>query len=387
MFALQVFCIADDLTGALEIGSKFVAEGLESRVSTRQLPTYELSGGVQAHVLDAETRHLDPAEAFQKVSEISSAALRLARIVYKKTDSTLRGNVGSELRGMLASLPGTPVVYVPAYPEMGRTIRDGRLFVDAVPLEDTSFAADPLNPSRESRIDALLAPDVAVRRAASPEDIAAAAGGAVYVVDAETDDDIRRAAEVFSAGGLRFAAGPAAFAAHIARRIGRGAPRAVSLPSGVRTCLVVNGSLHGRSALQVDAALREWLPACAPEDVARGLVTSPWVFLDTGILLSSGLQRAHAVGEIVRRVLRGVEIDAMIVFGGDTAFGILRALAEPVLHPLGDVIPGVPVSAIGGTDLRQAVPGRTKPLYLVSKAGGFGAVDVLGSIRDCLSRA
>ena len=336
MFALQVFCIADDLTGALEIGSKFAGEGLTSRVSTRQLPACELSaGGAQAHVLDAETRHLDPAEASRRVGEISSWALRLARIIYKKTDSTLRGNIGSELRGMLASLPGTPVVYVPAYPEMGRIIRGGRLFVNGVRLEATSFAADPLNPSRESRIDALLAPDVPVRGAATPEDIAARRAARPR----------GRCARPTTRSGARPRCSARAACAWrpVRRRLRRRWPGGSAGRGPGRALAPVHPDLPRRQRKPERAVRRcrwtrrrEWLPCLRAGATPPGARQLPVGTARTSAALgTSGLERARDVGEIVGRVLDSVEIDAMIVFGGDTAFGILRRSANLCCIPSG----------------------------------------------------
>ncbi len=377
---LLFFCLADDLTGALEIGSRFAGEGLAALVSTRSFPGCDVPDAVQALVVDTETRHVLPGEACLKVFQAASAAPSSA-LIYKKTDSTLRGNIASEMRGLAAAFPGMPIIYVPAYPEMGRTVRSGRLYVGGIAVEHTGFAADPLNPARESHIPTLLAAEVATV-AVAPEGIRNASGSAVHVVDAETDDEVGRAAEAFCSSGLRLAAGPAEFAAHLARRSGGARTRPRLLPT-IRTCLVVNGSLNERSALQIDVA-RGWLPVCPPGHAAQALARSPWVLLNTAALGSSGLERARDVGKIVREVLDRAEVDAMVVFGGDTAFGILQALGEPALHPVGDVVPGVPLSFISRTDLRR---GATRSdLFLISKAGGFGSRDVLGLIRARMAR-
>ncbi len=167
----------------------------------------------------------------------------------------------------MSAFPGMPVIYVPAYPALGRTVRGGRLYVDGVAVDETSFASDPLNPVRESHIPTLLAADVTAL-SVGPEAIRGASGPSVHVVDAETDEEVGRAAEVFCASGLRLAAGPAAFAWQLARRFG--GPRAKRrLPRVLRTCLVVNGSLNERSAQQVDAA-RGWLPSCRSGDRGAG---------------------------------------------------------------------------------------------------------------------
>ena len=79
------------------------------------------------------------------------------------------------------------------------------------------------------------------------------------------------------------------------------------------------------------------------------------------------------MGEIVRDALSRVKLDALCIFGGDTAHGILKAIGNPPLRPLGEIVPGVPLSRVTGRDL-----------ILITKAGGFGPVDVLPAIRRAL---
>jgi 4-hydroxythreonine-4-phosphate dehydrogenase len=67
--------------------------------------------------------------------------------------------------------------------------------------------------------------------------------------------------------------------------------------------------------------------------------------------------------------------DALVVFGGDTARAVLEELGAPRLEPLGEVLPGVPVSAL---------PFAGRELPLVTKAGGFGEPDVVDRIRRWL---
>ena len=117
-----VLALADDLTGALETGARFAAAGVPAVVSV------ELSTASDAPVLviDTETRHLAPADAAARIHELAcQARARGVRFIYKKTDSTLRGNIGAELGALCRADPDSPLVYAPAYPAMGRTVRPG----------------------------------------------------------------------------------------------------------------------------------------------------------------------------------------------------------------------------------------------------------------------
>ncbi len=319
-----LLALADDLTGALETGARFAMEGIAAPVTIAADP--------DAVVIDAETRHLTPDAAAARVFDLaSSARTRGVWFIYKKTDSTLRGNIAAELGALLAAWPGARAAYVPAYPAMGRTVRDGTLYVNGVLVSDTEFARDPLNPVRESHIPTLLG----------------CAG--IQVCDGETDADVDRAARVIVEEGCTIAAGPAPLATALARLIP--AERTPPRPCPrITTCLVVNGSFHPASLAQIAHAREHGWPVV---ETARGL---------TGWALSASPvpDTAHRAG-----------LDAIAVFGGDTALAIVRAFGLTRLDPIGEILPGVAVSAIGA-------------LTLITKAGGFGPPDLLPRLRALL---
>jgi len=333
--------IADDLTGALETGAKFAGRGLGARVTTEVAVSSPPE--VPVLVIDTETRHLPAGEAATVVRDAAESALRFAPwLVYKKTDSTLRGNIAAEFRALLESMPHRPLIYAPSYPEMGRTVKRGRLFVGGLPVHETAFAADPLDPVRESDIGVLLGAVPAV------------------VLDGESYADVlAAAARIIAADSPPLCAGPAALAGALAQCLAppdRGEVRA--LPRLPR-CLVVNGSLHPASAAQVALAR------------TGRCFEGGWRYFDDDFE-GAGLDRARQTGERVRRWMENSPVDALVVFGGDTAFGIHRALAGKPFEAWGEVLPGVPVSRCGG-------------LCWVTKAGGFGAPDILCEIRRRLT--
>lgn len=329
---MRVLAVADDLTGALEAGAKFAQAGLEPVVAVGCAPEDDAHGVV---VLDTETRHAAADEAERVVLMRAPAT---AELVYKKTDSTLRGNIGAELRALARLYPGARTAYVPAYPALGRTVRDGILYVHGERVDRTAFARDSLNPVLSARVDSVLPADLDCD-----------------IFDGETDEDVARMAQRIVAGGeYRIIAGPAAIAGQIAALLGSG-PAVEPWPR-VQSCLVVNGSQHPVSAAQVGFGTK-W-PVMVP-DVEPG---------------TPELECARRTGCRVRTVLDETNPDALVVFGGDTVFGILTALGTPLLRPIGEILPGAPASRIDG---RRTI--------LITKAGGFGDVAILRQLEEQLN--
>ena len=319
------------MTGALEVGAQFAASGIPTAVTT------QWSEDAPAVVIDTETRHLPESEAACAVYELACQAAG-TRLIYKKTDSTLRGNIAAELDAIVRAFPASPLIYAPAYPAMGRTVRNGHLYVHGVLVNETEFARDRLNPVHESHVPALLAryPHAA----------------AIRVVDGETHADLDAAARLVT----RLAAGPAAFAHAIANVLDL--PRVAPPPFPcLSRCVVINGSLHQASARQIAyAEVAGWLTV-GPDEIPHH---AGWWLLRNGAS--------------IRSIVENRKVDGLVVFGGDTAYAILGSLGSPAVWPLGEIVPGVPVS-------------RVRPdLHLITKAGGFGATDILNTIRQALAR-
>ena len=157
---MQLLVIADDFTGALDTGIQFARHGIATTLFLSDALTAGLLADCQADVVvaDTESRHLPPCDAAARVRAVT----RLAKVAgcpvfYKKTDSTLRGNLGAELAAMQDVCGAKRLFFAPAYPALGRTTRGGTQLVNGVPLARTDFAADPFNPVRTDFVPALLA--------------------------------------------------------------------------------------------------------------------------------------------------------------------------------------------------------------------------------------
>lgn len=346
----QAVAIADDTTGALEVGALFAQEGIRSLVtSDRERGLERLAGSTPALVVNSESRHMPAVEARACLRRIGEQCRdRGIPFLYKKTDSTLRGNIAAEFDGLRDAFPGRPVVFVPGYPRLGRTVIGGILRVEGVPIAETAFARDPRNPIRDSSVLNLFESAVPVTSAAALLD---KTDSHIYVCDSATEEDVEAVAAVT---GSQLVASPAGFARYWARRLPIRREPAPPRPRA-GSALVVCGSLHPRSR----------------EQVANFRTDERWQTISTGSHRPGAEQAAaEALAQQVAEVY--TRFDALIVFGGDTAHAILRALGCTDVEPLGEAVAGVPVSLI-----RPA--GR--PVLLATKAGGFGPPDVLARIR------
>ncbi len=380
--------LADDLTGALEVGAKLAAAEVPAQVKIA--PVHPLSRRLSdagALVIDTETRHVSSNEAFGRILH----AARLARaeaipIVYKKTDSTLRGNIGAELAAVIEAYAGSPLLYVPAYPKMGRKVRNGFLYVEGVLVGNTCFATDPLNPVSESHIPRLISTQCPLRvRSGRLTDLIDPEPRSIAVCDGETEGDVEAAARAFvSSSSYRLAAGPAPFAAHLARLadLPRGAPPPMRKR---KSALIVSGSLNKISADQLVQAKRDGFQTIDSGLSSAGIDRADWYIFEhqnaDGVISS---EFGRSLAKSVCRILERISFDILVIFGGDTAYAIMEAMGHPNLHPWGEVLEGIPISRISARDLCGETGKRDHDLYLVTKAGGFGSPDVLSCIRNAI---
>jgi uncharacterized protein YgbK (DUF1537 family) len=360
--------LADDLTGALEVGALAATVGLPVRVHLDR--TAPFADG-KVVVIDTETRRPSPDGGARFASSLD-ACLPAAPWIYKKVDSTLRGPIAAELLALARALPSLPLVFVPAYPVLGRTVVAGQLLVHGEPLARTPFAEDVYRPIRSSSVldlfDGSLPPGCV--RSCVPSELGAVLAepvpeerrGTVIICDAETDadlDDIAAAlrlvrGHVLVAGSGGFAA--RWFSAVPAAQYATPPCRSPRLPF-IRSAIVVCGSRHPMSMGQAAAAATAGYRCLVP---AAGESADPAALAD-----ELGRRAATAIGEH--------QPDAVVLFGGDTAFAVLSALGCGSLRPIGEVLPGVPVSRCDRSDL-----------VVVTKAGGFGEADVVATVMERL---
>jgi uncharacterized protein YgbK (DUF1537 family) len=419
----KIAVIADDLTGANDTGVQFAKQGLET-VVLLSAGSFAASLAADVVVIDTNSRALPAAEARARAAE----AARLVKsggiaTIYKKVDSTLRGNLGAEIDAIMDECGLALAVVAPAFPKNGRVTVGGLHLLNGVPIEAGEIARDPKMPVRESSVPALLAGQTRRKVAhiglktmlAGEPAIAAelarlaAEGEGVVVCDAWQDEQLQHLAAAIVATGLAALwVGSAGLAEYL--------PAALGLSGARRSdpVVVIAGSVSHVTRSQVaklseradtvyimitPAALLTAAGRQAEIDRCRAAATAAVRAGKNAVLASgysddivaatgreaaalgldgrqAGALIADSLGEIGRLLAESLPLGGLVLTGGDIAVAVCAALGATGLKVTREVAPGVPVGELRG--------GRREGLRVVTKAGAFGSDDVLVKALEIL---
>lgn len=146
--------VADDFTGANDTGVQMKNRGLP--VDVTLFPKKEVIDS--SIVLDTESRNISGKDAYDKVKKMSETILQINTFdfVYKKVDSTIRGNIVEELKALDDVYQAEKIVFAPAFPRINRITQNGIHKLNGTPLMETEFAKDPLSPILTDDITKML---------------------------------------------------------------------------------------------------------------------------------------------------------------------------------------------------------------------------------------
>ncbi|GDY68422.1 hypothetical protein SAV14893_078150 [Streptomyces avermitilis] len=351
------------------------------------------TAAAQDLVMDLNTRHLPPAEAASAVRTALRAALAgPPRLLYKKVDSQLRGNLAAE--AAVYAEGAQAVVIAPALPAARRTVTGGVVHVNGVPLHHTDGwraerAAAPRSlPEALSGLPVRTVPLDVVRSepaALDAEFRRIAASGAHPAADAETDADLDAVAVAALRLGPGFRLlGSGGLAAALGRALVRPAA-ATPAPSPVQDSdplLFVVGTAEPGAVAQIAhlTALGAHHVPLDPADLAAGTVSLPrtagapalTVFsIDGSAGLRPGAGRALSAALAALAAAYPGRPD-LVLTGGETARTTLDALGIQELEPLGEIHHG-------------AVHSRTPDgRRVVTRPGSYGAENSLLRIAVAL---
>jgi len=360
--------IADDLTGAAELG----AVGLRHGLSAEIVRSGEPSGRADLVCVDTDSRSCEPAAAAKRAA-VAAKMLRGAGAawIYKKVDSVLRGQVTAEVEAVMKQLQMTRALLLPANPSLGRTIHDGQYFVQGKPIHKTEFARDPEYPRRSSQVVRLLAaPESFLLRVVNGDRLLA--NGTIVIGEASTPEDVQswagyRDATVLPAGGSEF------FNALLANEIYH--PPGVEPFSASETAtgreLFISGTSTQNARQFVQAQKRRKTPVFSlPQELAWGAEFTPAAVAavtqrvvdgfqnNLRVVLAVGLPAVRDV-EVARKlsksvvrvaelVMRQVAVVRVFAEGGATAAELVRRMGWSRLTVLRELAPGVATLAVDG---------------------------------------
>ena len=390
---MNVAVIADDLTGAADTGVQLARAGYKTAVIFRgeEVP----AAGLDAVALDTDSRTRPAGFAAKRVIE-AARAVRDARVVCKKLDSTLRGNVAAELSAALGATRRPRVVVAPAFPAAGRTTVGGVQLVHGVPVHETEMRNDPRTPVLEAHVPTLLAgsfPSVAtlgVEDLADPEKVRLTLEAECVVADAERDADLEALVRAVPDPSGVLWAGSAGLALALGGVYpGPGAGGVPASPGPARRVLVVIGSLSGVSREQLRRLVEEYGDVAVPVHADRSGAVEEAAGIARRALSTSTCAVVHSPGERSRPGTGGPVVrslaevaarlcgqglfDALVMTGGSTAVRVALRLGASGIRLGGEVEAGVPWGTLIGPN----------PYTVVTKAGGFGGPDTLvGVVRS-----
>jgi 3-dehydrotetronate 4-kinase len=158
---LQLGCIADDYTGASDLANTLTRSGLRT-VQTIGVPAADLAlPEVDAVVVSLKSRSIEPGLAVTRSRAAQNwlrgrGASHLLFKICSTFDSTDQGNIGPVMDALRADSADAIVLVTPAFPEVGRTVYQGNLFVGSVPLNESPLKDHPLNPMHDSNLVRVL---------------------------------------------------------------------------------------------------------------------------------------------------------------------------------------------------------------------------------------
>ena len=411
---LRIGAIADDFTGATDLANNLVRSGMRA-IQTIGVPQNDGVRDIDAVVVALKTRTSPVAQAVTD----SLAALRWlqsqgAEQIYFKYcstfDSTAKGNIGPVIEALMEALAADFTIATPAFPDNGRTVFNGYLFVGNVLLSESGMQHHPLTPMTDANLVRVLQAqckrkvgligyrDVARGADAIRSTIASlrADGVAIAIVDAVSNDDLLRLGVALR--GMPLVTAGSGVAIGLAPNFGIApSSAAASLPKAAGARAIVAGSCsqatnrqvrhfieHGGAAFRID-------PMALAEDrdvvnaalafCAAHLGRQPALVYSTGepdavsaVQAQLGAQRTGslvetALASIARSLVVDHGVRQLIVAGGETAGACVQALNVTQLRIGAQIDPGVPWCYA-----ETHAPMRAG-LHLALKSGNFGTDD------------
>ncbi|MFO7658561.1 MAG: four-carbon acid sugar kinase family protein [Bacteroidales bacterium] len=384
----MIAVIADDFTGAAEIGGIGLRHGLKVVIETKSIQRCD----ADLLVFATDTRSLAPDHASEVMREITGKILNLKpSLIYKKLDSVLRGNISAELLAQMQVAGKQRAVIVAANPALKRIIRDGIYYIDGVPLEETNFSKDPEYPVISSSVSEIIGGSN-LFTCISPDSSLPDEG--LILGDVTELDDLKKWAlqideSTFPAGASGF------FDALLTNREITGNENYSCAKDFGNNILYILGSTYPKSEHQLSTIESSgYLLSDMPREIyfnkdfnpsvldhwadeivhglsnKRKVVVSVTHFSNAEPLLSERIK--ENLGVLVKKVFRKIDLNELIIEGGSTTSVILNHLNINKLYPVQELDTGV---------IRMKTD-ESRGTYITTKPGSYTWPGILWMKND-----
>ena len=405
-------CIADDFTGATDLANNLVRNGMRV-AQTIGIPQHGLNTDLDAVVVALKSRNLEPEDAVAQSLEaleylLSQGAQQIFFKYCSTFDSTPKGNIGPVTEALMAALGTDFTIATPAFPDNGRSVFKGYLFVGDQLLNESGMRDHPLTPMTDANLVRVMQAQCTLQVGLIEyQDILNGADAIssrivrlkssntqIAIVDAVTNDDLYRIAPALK--DLPLITGGSGIAIGLPANFGlRADPKSSKLPAASGYQAIISGSCSQATNLQVEhfKSLGGASYAINPLDLnqksTEQLLQEILTWAQARLLLGSVLIYSSATPERVKEVqsqlgvqaagsaienllgmvaqgLVGFGVGQLLLAGGETSGACVKALGIDQMQIGQQIDPGVPWC--------YAVA-QNKPLHLALKSGNFGAPD------------
>lgn len=372
----MIAVIADDFTGAAEIGGIGLRNGLNVSIETEPIR----SPGADLLVIATDMRSMRADEAAEMTAGIAERLLKLdPSFIFKKMDSVLRGNITEELIAQMKATGKERAIIIAANPAFDRVIRNGVYYIGKEPLSETCFSSDPQYPISSSSVLEILTSYAGFPLASRKADQDLPDRG-IIIGDVDCIDDLSRWADKMDEHTVL--AGASGFFNALLRKqnLSFGKRKTNPPPFGEKALFVLG------SAYPKDSGFLKKLGGCnscvcdMPEEVyfnkdSDRSAFDRWVNETVAAVeehkrvfvaithsgSKEGARLSATLGDLISRVVEKTELNELLIEGGSATSMILKSLGIKKLRPVQEVEPGV---------IRMTVEGAHQ-FMLTTKPGSY----------------
>lgn len=414
---IKLAVIADDLTGANDTALQFAKRNIKSSVEINFMKMEDVEDK-EVIVVDTDSRDLDKELSYKKVKDICEKISKYdIKCIYKKVDSTLRGNLGAEIKAVDDVFNPDIVIIAPAYPANQRITIGGYHLLEGKPIELTEIANAPKTPVKKSYLPAILGEQVDEEIAIVDFKLLRQRTDIIskkiveflqekkrwIVCDIIEEENFITLMDAVSSYKNILWVGSAGLAEYLPYYYRWSGEKVLSMDKRKGAILVCAGSVSHITQNQVQTLLNQenihlvkinmvrLLEDKNSELIEKSRIINQLIKEQENILLATAqsddeVEQAVEIGKkynlsrkeisekiatIMAELIKSIEVNSlsgMILTGGDMAVHICRAIGVNSIKIISEIDNGVPLGFIESNKLEK--------LFIVTKAGAFGKPDV-----------